>query len=156
MSYKLGRDAILEFNAQEIAAGTPSWAEVPEVVSVTMSQSMGNADRTSRDTGGYRSQVPTLREVTVSATIINQNGADNAGLLAIRNAYNGVGNNGRPYPMGLRVIDGDTTGSEMFTADFMVSSISRPEELEGVQVVTVEFAVYVGETKPTVTTYTPA
>jgi len=133
MSYKLGLEAKLFHGA----AGATATTEMKNVKDVTLNIESGDADITTRASGGWKVTAAALKEASVEWTMVWDT-AD-AGFNAIKTAYF---NNA---PLGLFVSDGDGSGLD---ADFAIMGFSREEPLE--EAITVKVTA-----KPTYLTRAP-
>ena len=123
MSVKLGLDAKLYYCVAGIG-GTPTWLELTNVKSVTLSLTKGEADVTTRANAGWKAKLGTLKEGSIEFEMIWD--TEDAGFDAIQSAYfdNSI--------IGMAVMDGpiDAAGSRGLWADCSIMDFSREEPLE--------------------------
>jgi len=134
MSYKLGLEAKLFHGA----AGATAATEMKNVKDVTLNLESGEADITTRASGGWKVTAAALKEASVEWTMVWDT-AD-AGFTAVKTAY--FGNTA----LALFVSDGAGSGLD---ADFAIMGFSREEPLE--EAITVKVTA-----KPTYLTRAPA
>lgn len=128
MALKLGKDAKAYRNTG--TWGTPVWDEVPNVKEVTSDISAGEADASSRASGGWESTLPTLKAATVEFQMNYDLG--DADFTAIKNAsLNGT-------VIDMWFLDGSsaTSGNQGLRAEFSVIGFVRNEPL--LEVMTVD------------------
>jgi predicted secreted protein len=122
--------------------GTPTWTELPIVKDVKLNTSKGEADVTTRASGGWKQVVGTLKDAAIEFEMVWDTASD--AFQAVKDAYFGG------TLLGLAVMDGpiDEEGSEGLWADCAILKFDRNEPLEN--------AVTVGVTaKPTYSTDVP-
>lgn len=141
MAVKLGLDARLYRNTSTYAA--PVWNEIKNVKDVTLNLEAGEADVSTRGTGGWRATVATLKDGSIEFEMVWDTADDD--FAAIRDAFLNRGS------IEFAVMDGDiaTSGSQGLRATCMVTSFSRNEALE--EAITVSVTV-----KPTYATNPPS
>ncbi|MFO0180765.1 MAG: hypothetical protein ACK54I_10820 [Planctomycetota bacterium] len=126
---KIGLNAKTYRNTGTFAA--PVWSELKNVRDLTLTDSMGEADVTRRASGGFREQVPTLRENGIEFDMVNI--AGDTDLAAIASNYSA-----RTY-FEIAVMDGGitTSGSRGVRMTVGVFKFERSEELENAQMYSV-------------------
>ena len=125
----LGKDCKLYYSSTLLdgttnTPATVSWSEIDVVRDVTLGLESGEADVTSRKSGGWRNVLQTLREGTIEFEMLWETG--DAAFSAIQNAYmNGT-------EIAVAVMDGNvaTSGQEGLASNMIVSGFSRNEPLE--------------------------
>lgn len=149
MGYRLGLDAKLYYKVGGVASANP-WLELSTVREVTLTLETGEADVTTRGTGGWRATAATLREGTLEFELLWD--PSDAGFSAIRDAY--FGN----LKIGLAAMDGGIVvpGSQGLQADFAILSFSRKEPLEEALMVSVSAKPTNSATAPQWVTVPPA
>jgi TP901-1 family phage major tail protein len=122
MSVRLGLDAKLYRNTATYA--TPTWDEITNVRDVTLNLEAGEADVSTRGTGGWRATVATLKDASIEFEMV-WDSAD-ADFAAIRDAFL------NRTAIDMAVMDGDitATGSQGLRAECAVTNFSRNEPLE--------------------------
>ncbi len=122
MSVKLGLDARLYRNTGTFAA--PVCNHVQNVKDVTLNLEAGEADVSTRGTGGWRATVATLKDASVEFEMVWDTADDD--FASIRDAFLNRG------AVEFAVMDGDiaTPGSQGLRATCMVTTFSRNEPLE--------------------------
>jgi predicted secreted protein len=122
MAVRLGLDARLYRNTGTFAA--PVWNPVQNVKDVTLNLEAGEADVSTRGTGGWRATVATLKDASVEFEMVWDTADDD--FAAIRDAFLNRG------ALEFAVMDGDITlsGSQGLRATCMVTTFSRNEPLE--------------------------
>ena len=143
MSTKLGLDAKLYRNTGDYAS--PVWEELSDVKDLTLSLEKGEADVSTRGSGGFRLTKGTLKDASIEFQLQhNSETTPTAQRKALRDAF--LGNAG----LELAVMDGDitTVGTEGLRATFDVLNFSRNENLE-------ESIVYDVTIKPTLAANPP-
>ena len=130
MSVKLGDDMKLYYCAAGIG-GTPVWTELAIVRDVKLNQSKGEADVTTRASGGWKQTVGTLKDAGIEFEVVWDTA--NAGFQAVMDAYFD------DTLIGLAVTDGpiDESGTQVFRADCAVLKFDRNEPLENAVTVSV-------------------
>ena len=123
MSVKIGLEAKLYYCPDGIG-GTPSWMEIASVKDVTLNQSKGEADVSTRGGGGWKAVIGTLKEATIEFELVADE--DNAAYTALQDAY--INNTS----VGLAVMNGPiaTAGSKGLWADCAILKFDRKEPLE--------------------------
>jgi hypothetical protein len=123
MAVKLGSEAKLYFCAAGIG-GTPVWTLITNVKDLTLNVEQGEADVTTRGTGGWKATVGTLKDATVEWEMVWDTADE--GFEAVRDAFFGG------TLIGLAVMDGpiDEAGSEGLWADCAILKFDRSEALE--------------------------
>jgi predicted secreted protein len=130
MSVKLGGEMKLYLCAAGIG-GTPTWTELARVKDVKLNTSKGEADVTSRASGGWKQTIGTLLDASIEFEMPWD--TEGEGLQAVKDAYfNGT-------LLGLAVMDGpiDEAGSEGLWADCSILKFERNEPLEQAAAVSV-------------------
>ena len=130
MSVKLGDEMKLYFCAAGIG-GTPEWTELSIVKDVKLNTSKGEADVTTRASGGWKQVIGTLMDASIEFEMLWDTAA--AGFQAIKDAYfDGAA-------IGLAVMDGpiDEAGSQGLWADCAILKFDRNEPLENAATVSV-------------------
>lgn len=122
MGFTLGLDAKLYYNSA--TEGSPTWVEITPVRDLTLNMDAATADVTTRASGGWRMQVPTLKEVSLDFQMIWD--PSDAGFAVIHDAY--IANS----TVELLILDGpeDTAGSEGMRGSFGITAVPRNEALE--------------------------
>jgi predicted secreted protein len=122
MPVRLGLDARLYRNTGTFAA--PVWNHVQNVKDVTLNLEAGEADVSTRGTGGWRATVATLKDASVEFEMVWDTADDD--FASIRDAFLNRG------AVEFAVMDGDITtpGSQGLRATCMVTTFSRNEPLE--------------------------
>ena len=141
MGTKMGGEAKLYFSAAGMG-GSPTWTELAKPVSPKVNLSRGEADVTSRGSGGWKRTATTLKELTIDFDMMWDVEAD--GFEEIRDAFlDGT-------PIGIAAMDGDilTPGSEGIWADMVVTKFERDEPLEQATKVSVTLKVADTENDP--------
>ena len=144
MSTKLGLDARLYRNTGSYAS--PVWESLLDIKDLTLSLEKGEADVSTRGSGGFRLTKGTLKDASIEFQLQhNSETTPTAQRKALRDAF--LGNAG----VELAVMDGDitTVGTEGLRATFDVLNFSRNENLE-------ESIVYDVTIKPTLAANPPA
>jgi len=141
MSVRLGLDARLYRNTGTYAS--PIWNEITNVKDVTLNLEVGEADVSTRGTGGWRATVSALKDASIEFEMVWDTADDD--FAAIRDAFLNRG------ALDLAVMDGDITtpGSQGLRATCMIASFSRNEALEEALTVSVT-------AKPTYAAFAPA
>ena len=124
MGVRLGDEMKLYYCAAGIG-GSPVWAELAIVRDVKLNTSKGEADVTTRASGGWKQTVGTLKDAGIEFEVVWDT-AD-AGFQAVMDAYFD------DTLIGLAVADGpiETPGTQVFKADCAVLKFDRNEPLEG-------------------------
>ena len=122
MPVRLGLDARLYRNTGTFPA--PVWNHVQNVKDVTLNLEAGEADVSTRGTGGWRATVATLKDASVEFEMVWDTADDDFG--TIRDAFLNRG------AVEFAVMDGDiaAAGSQGLRATCMVTTFSRNEPLE--------------------------
>jgi len=122
MPVRLGLDARLYRNTGTFAA--PVWNHVQNVKDVTLNLEAGEADVSTRGTGGWRATVATLKDASVEFEMVWDTADDD--FASIRDAFLNRG------AVEFAVMDGDIAapGSQGLRATCMVTTFSRNEPLE--------------------------
>ncbi|MCX5674804.1 MAG: phage tail tube protein [Planctomycetota bacterium] len=146
MGIKLGDEMKLYYCAAGIG-GTPTWTELTNVKDVKLPQSKGEADVTTRGSGGWKQTVGTLIDASIEFEMLWDTAA--AGFQAVKDAYFGgtvIGLCLADNPLG----EGGTfpAGTEVFRADCAILKFERSEPLEQAVAVSVT-------AKPTYSANTP-
>ena len=130
MSVKLGDEMKLYYCAAGIG-GTPTWTALAIVRDVKLNQSKGEADVTTRASGGWKQTVGTLKDAGIEFEVVWDT-AD-PGFLAVMDAYFD------DTVIGLAVTDRpiDESGTQVFRADCAVLKFDRNEPLENAVTVSV-------------------
>lgn len=117
-----GNDCILYRNTGTF--GTPVWDDVPNVRDLTLNLEKGEADVTTRGSGGWRQKIGTLKEGSVEFEMVWEPG--DADFEAFRDAW--LDNE----LIDVAVMDGDIeeAGRQGLHAVMEVLSFSRAESLE--------------------------
>ncbi|HUU36424.1 MAG TPA: phage tail tube protein [Vicinamibacterales bacterium] len=141
MGVKLGDEMKLYYCAAGIG-GSPTWAELAIVRDVKLNTSKGEADVTTRASGGWKQTVGTLKDAGIEFEVVWDT-AD-AGFQAVMDAYFD------DTLIGLAVTDGpiETPGTQVFKADCAILKFDRNEPLENAVTVSVT-------AKPTYSTNQP-
>ena len=131
MSVKLGDEMKLYFCADGIG-GTPTWTELSIVKDVKLNTSKGEADVTTRASGGWKQVIGTLMDASIEFEMPWD--TENEGLQAVKGAYFTSG-----ALLGLAVMDGPIAeaGSEGLWADCAILKFERSEPLENASTVSV-------------------
>tara|TARA_R110002051_G_scaffold14483_3_gene46940 strand:+ start:264 stop:704 length:441 start_codon:yes stop_codon:yes gene_type:complete len=141
MAAVLGMNAKLYRNTGTYAV--PVWTVVDNVRDVTLSLETGEADVTTRASGGWRQSIATLKDASLEFEMV-WDSAD-TGFTAVKDGYmNGTN-------IEFLVLDGDTstTGSQGLRAEMSIMTFSRNEPLEEALTVSVS-------SKPTKSANAPA
>jgi hypothetical protein len=134
----LGKDSKAYYSTTAIgvtpATDTPAdltWVEVDIIRDATTNQEVGEADSSTRGTGGYKATESTLKDASIDLEI--KWVSANAGMEALRDAYNNT------TAIAMAFMDGAiaTSGNQGLTANFAVTSFSRSEPLEGIVTVAI-------------------
>jgi predicted secreted protein len=146
MGVKLGDEMKLYYCAAGIG-GTPTWTELPIVKDVKLNTSKGEADVTTRASGGWKQTVGTLTDASIEFEMVWDTASE--AFQAVKDAYFGgtlIGLLMADNPLG----EGGTfpAGTEVFKADCAILKFERSEPLE--QAVTVSVTA-----KPTYSANTP-
>jgi len=122
MSLKLGMDAKLYWNDGSYAV--PDWTEITNAKDVTLANTKGEADVTTRANDGWRATIGTLKEASVEWSMIWDTADEN--FSAIQDAYF------NDTSIELLALDGDvdTVGSEGLRATMSITAFTRNEPLE--------------------------
>lgn len=119
MALVLGLNAKLYYKVGGVGAGG-SWLELTNVKDVTLGLEKSEADVTTRASGGWRSQVGTLRDAPVSWSMLWDDG--DTGFNVIKDTYLAS-----PGVIGLRIYD-KVSGNGL-EADFDIFGFTRNEQL---------------------------
>jgi len=123
MGVKLGDEMKLYYCAAGIG-GSPEWVELSRVKDVKLNPSKGEADVTTRASGGWKQTIGTMIAASIEFEMTWD--TDDAGLQAVKDAFfdNTI--------IGLAVMDGDIaeSGSEGLWADCAILKFDRSEPLE--------------------------
>jgi hypothetical protein len=122
---KLGMNALLQYSLASISG--PTWVDVPQARDVTNSDSMQEADATTRGSGGFTMTAATLRDLSIEAELLHLPGT--TAWDALYSAYK------TRAVRGFRVLDATSGRGVMF--DGQIFEFSRPEPLNGVLVTTI-------------------
>jgi len=118
-NFVLGMDAKLYIGDPGSTAAT----EMSNVRDVTLNLEVASADVTTRGDGGWRVNVPTLRDASLTFQMVWD--PEDANFVKVRNAYlPGTDTDAVAF----LVLDKE--GGQGFDADFMIESFTRNEELE--------------------------
>lgn len=130
MGVKLGDEMKLYYCAAGIG-GTPTWTELPIVRDVKLNTSKGEADVTTRASGGWKQVVGTLKDASIEFEMVWDTASE--AFQAVKDAYFGG------TLLGLAVMDGpiDAEGSEGLWADCAILKFDRNEPLENAVTVSV-------------------
>ena len=130
MGVRLGDEMKLYYCAAGIG-GSPVWSELAIVRDVKLNTSKGEADVTTRASGGWTQTVGTLKDAGIEFEVVWDT-AD-AGFVAVMDAYFD------DTLIGLAVADGpiDEAGTQVFKADCAVLKFDRNEPLENAVTVSV-------------------
>jgi len=141
MALRLGLDARLYRNTGSYAS--PTWNFVQNVKDLTLNLEVGEADVSTRGTGGWRATVSALKDASIEFELVWDTADDD--FAAIRDAFLNRG------ALDFAVMDGDITtpGSQGLRAICMIASFSRNEALEEALTVSVT-------AKPTYAAFPPA
>ena len=122
MAVRLGLDAKIYRNVG--TSSSPVWDEIAGVKDVTLNLETGEADVSTRNTGGWRATVATLVDASVEFEMVWD--PTNDDFVAIRNAFFSRGT------IELAILDGDiaVSGSQGLRAACVVTNFSRNEPLE--------------------------
>ena len=122
MPAKLGLECRLYRNTGTYA--TPTWNEIPNVKDLTLGVEKGEADVTTRGTGGWRATRGTLKDGNIEFQMVADSADDD--FTAIQTAF--FGNTTIQFA----AMDGSitTTGNTGLRAEMDVLKFSRNEELE--------------------------
>src|SRR5262245_57662656 len=122
MGVRLGLDAKLYRNTGTFAA--PVWNEVKNVKDVTLNLEAGEADASTRGTGGWKATVATLKDASIEFEMVWDTTDDDFSV--VRDTFLNRGG------LELAVLDGDvaTPGSQGLRALFVITNFSRNEPLE--------------------------
>ena len=125
----IGLDAKLYYNANTYAS--PSWTELTNVKDVSLSMDAGEADASTRGSGGWKITEATLRSASIEFEMTWD--TSKAWFIALRDAYLA----GTLVEMAC--MDGAiaTSGKEGLRAGMSVTEFMRNEPLEGVVTVSV-------------------
>ena len=122
MGIRLGMQGKLYRNTGTYAV--PVWSELSNVKDVTLNLETGDADVTTRNNGGWKASIATLKEASIEFELVWD--TSDAGFTAIQNAFFTNGS------VELAVMDGDiaTAGSQGLRATMIIMNFSREEPLE--------------------------
>ncbi|MFA9478510.1 phage tail tube protein [Phycisphaerales bacterium AB-hyl4] len=130
--FKLGRKATLHYGDTD-GETVGSLTEAGNVKDVTVNLGSATADATTRDNGGWRATAQTLKEAGVEFSLEARPGDDF--FETLRDAYLSA------EPIGMKVLDGPSGDGDGPVGDWVVTDISRSEELEGTVVYSVTCAM---------------
>jgi len=130
MGYVLGKDCKFYYSGSLLtgeAGGLPadlSWNEITNVKDLTLNLETGEADVTTRGSGGFRSSAPTLKDGGIEFEMLWDT-AD-AAFTAIQAAW------AAGSELAMAAMDGaiGTSGKQGLAANFVVTNFSRSEPLE--------------------------
>lgn len=124
MATKLGLDAALYYNSNTYAS--PTWVEATRIRDVTLNLEKGLADVSTRAGSGWRENVGTLKDGSVTFMMLQAPTGTDTVFGAFRDAF--LNNTS----IEVLVLDGDrtTTGSQGLRATMIVSGFTRNENLE--------------------------
>ena len=133
---------VLGLNAKLLrgAAGATGTTEVKNVKDLTLNLESGEADVTTRATGGWRASAATLKEASLEFGILYD--TEDADFQAFQSAY--FSNT----PLALFISDGDSTTEHGLDADFSITGFTVEQPLE--EAVSVSITA-----KPTASTRAP-
>jgi len=131
MGVKLGDEMKLYYCAAGIG-GTPEWTELAIVKDVKLNTSKGEADVTTRASGGWKQTIGTLTDASIEFEMPWDTASE--GLQTVKDAYFTSG-----ALLGLAVMDGPIAeaGSEGLWADCAILKFERTEPLENASTVSV-------------------
>lgn len=120
---QIGADCILYRNTGTY--DTPVWDEVPLVKDLTQTLEKGDADISTRGSGGWRVKIGTLKDGNLQFDLVWETGDED--FEAVRDAY--LNNT----LLDLAAMDGDITaaGSQGLRAEMSILSFTRAETLDG-------------------------
>lgn len=124
MATKLGLDAKLYYNSNTYAS--PTWNHASRIKDVTLTLEKGEADVSTRAGSGWREIVNTLKDASVSFSMLQAPSGTDTVFIAFRDAFlNGTS-------IEVLVLDGtiSVSGSQGLRATMTVSSFTRNENLE--------------------------
>lgn len=124
MATKLGLEARLYYNSNTYAS--PTWVHVSRIKDVTLTLEKGEADVSTRAGSGWREIVNTLKDGSVTFSMLQAPTGTDTVFAAFRDAWlNGTS-------IEVAVMDGviTTAGSQGLRATMTVSSFTRNENLE--------------------------
>ena len=136
VQYRMGKDAKVYYGTQDVV-DPDSMTEVSRVKDVTVSLEAGQADVTTRASGGWRSNAPTLRSCSATFQLIMPTTA-NAIVEAFRDAFL----NGTFLALAILDDDRDTVDAQGPLGNFGVVSFNRAEPLEDAVVYDVTAQLY--------------
>jgi len=140
MGAKTGREAKLYYKLPHIDS-PGDWAEIENVMGdLSLNNEKGEAEVTTRGSGGYRQYLTTLIEAGVEFKMVWD--MDDPDFEAIHDAYE------NDSLIGIAVMDGAIATGTGLVADMKVFKLSRPEPME--DVMTAEITL-----KPTYSTRKP-
>ena len=130
MGVKLGDEMYLYYSTEGIG-GSPAWTLLAIVKDVKLNTSKGEADVTTRASGGWKQVIGALKEASVDFEIPWD--TENEGLGVVRDAFFD------DTLLGLAVMDGPIAqaGSEGLWADCVILKFDRNEPLEQASTVSV-------------------
>ena len=117
-----GYNGVIRFKIGGVAAAG-AWAELTNIKDVTFSLEAAEADATSRGSGGWKQDVPTIRSASVEFQMI----WDNANPVFAAFAAAFTAQTHAEKVIGLQVFSED--GGDGLQADFAIFQFSRNEEL---------------------------
>lgn len=124
MATKLGLDAKLYYNTNTYAS--PTWVEATRVKDVTLNLEKGEFDVSTRASGGWREVVNTLKDASVTFSMLQAPTGTDTVFAAFRDAFlNGTS-------IECLILDDDigTSGAQGLRATMTVASFTRNENLE--------------------------
>lgn len=122
---KMGYRGILKYGP----AGTTPTTRLPKTADVSIALEKGTVDATTRDSAGWRENVPTMKNATIEITVVRD--AADAAFVFFANALE--------TDTKVALFADDGTG-EGFDGDFHVSELSDAQALEDVGKLTVSCA----------------
>jgi len=138
MAIVLGYNAKIYYQTDGVG-GSAGWVELTNATDVTINLSKGEADVTTRANVGWRATVGTLKDLSVSWSMVWDD-AD-PGFTAIKNAFLA-----EPGVIGLRVYV--SAGGDGPEADFDIVNFTRNEQLAEALTVDVEAKITYSATPP--------
>ena len=122
MGIKLGMEAKLYRNSGSYAV--PVWVELSNVRDVTLNLQTGDADVTTRNNGGWKASIATLKDAGIEFEMVWD--TTDAGFTAIQTGF--FGNT----PLEFAVMDGPIadSGSQGLRATMSIMNFSREEPLD--------------------------
>lgn len=133
--FLLGKNAKMYFSATPLSDSvTPannSWTELGNVRDVSLNVTVGEADVTARDSGGWEATAATLKSGTVEFEMVWRPG--DAGFEAVRDAFL----NDSELPVMVLDQDKDTEDAQGLASNMMVTNFRRGEELRNAIILSV-------------------